>query len=105
MIASALAGDGEDVAMGRLTETLVRPDDDSVVAVEVAERVPPGLTGAVEPLQLAAPDEGIAATRVACDARMTAELGPVCGRKVGGVPVGGDLHRSGVPWAGRQTAV
>jgi hypothetical protein len=38
----------------------VVPDDDGVVAVEVAERAPAGLACTVEPLELAAPREGVA---------------------------------------------
>jgi len=47
VIAAALAGNHEDVTVRRLAETLVRPDGDGVVAVEVAKDSASGLVRAV----------------------------------------------------------
>src|SRR4029077_9659909 len=85
VVTAALAGDPEDVAVVRLAEALVHPDDAPVLAVEVAEPPPAGLSGPVRPRALAAPAERVAFARIA------AELLPLPLRLVRGV------HR----WAAR----
>jgi hypothetical protein len=49
VIAAAFAGDRKDVSVIRLAEALVSPDDYGIVAVEVAESAPAGLTRPVRP--------------------------------------------------------
>ena len=52
---------------GSLAHAFVRPHDDGVVAVEVAECPPAGLVGSVHPLPLSAPRERVASALVALD--------------------------------------
>ena len=47
MVTPAFARGHQDVAVRRLSTAVVRPDDDSVVAVEVAEGSTPRLVGTV----------------------------------------------------------
>lgn len=100
MVAVALAGDREDVAVGRLVEPRVLPDDHGVVAVEVAEGAPAGLARSVQPLQLAAPRERVALAGVALDRVVAPQLCRVRALEVGAAPVLGDLPAIGHP-AGR----
>src|SRR5436190_4273546 len=70
MIAATLDGDAEQVSVARLAELAVRPDDDDLVPLEVAEsgsarlRVRSGSRGVVEPRPLAAPAHAVAASEI-----------------------------------------
>src|SRR5436190_17515678 len=74
MIAATLDGDAEQVSVARLAELAVRPDDDDLVPLEVAEsgsarlRLRSGSRGVVEPRPLAAPAHAVAPSEVAPDA-------------------------------------
>src|SRR5262245_8463413 len=91
VIAASLACDGEDVAMGRLTEALMRPDGDRVVSVEVAEDPSARLVRAVEPGALSAPGERVALATVALRLRTLPQFALVCGGERRSVGVGRDL--------------
>jgi hypothetical protein len=47
MVAAAFAGDRQDVWVVRLLQSRVRPHDDRVITVEVAEDPPARLAGSV----------------------------------------------------------
>ena len=55
MVAAALTCDPEHISVVRLAELLVEPDDDGVVAFEVAELTATGTAGAVLPCVFATP--------------------------------------------------
>src|ERR1700704_4229777 len=57
VIAAAFAGDRKDVPMIRLPQTFMSPDDDRIVAIEVAESAPAGLAGSVSPRPFSTPAE------------------------------------------------
>ena len=67
MVTPAFAGDRQDVSVSQLSQALVRPDDDGVIAVEVTKRSPARLAGTVQPRTLAAPRKRVALALIALD--------------------------------------
>ena len=91
--------------MRRLAETLVAPDDDGGVAVEEAKCSAAGLLGPVEPLQLAAPDEGVQRPVLRSIPSWRRISAPYAAMRSAPFRYEEISQGSGVPAAGRQTAV